>query len=325
MSSAAEQESKSRSGNASSGKSSDEKNKGKSSDENQWIFNSSDEGNKPSSSEEKKRSSSVEKKRSSSEEKPNASDAPSPQGGSGSQTGKKRTSDGRIKPSSSSEGDERRSSGEEERPSDECQERFPPAATPYRHDGREAVAHSSLQQKRDEAPSNRFPHLDTSPVPCDSVRLTSSKGSTLVVDWVTFHAVIVKMFSPAASCPPASREKRAVLREWTGRARGNNISDGYKWRKYGQKLLTASKLHREYLRCTFPGCPARKHIEVVPATREVVAVSSSKHNHPPLTATNDQSPKSDGIVSEPEKNEASEKLGADEKHGKSSKSAMELQ
>ena len=96
--------------------------------------------------------------------------------------------------------------------------------------------------------------------------------------------------------------------------RGNNISDGYKWRKYGQKLLTASKLHREYLRCTFPGCPARKHIEVVPATREVVAVSSSKHNHPPLTATNDQSPKSDGIVSEPEKNEASEKLGADEKH-----------
>merc|ERR1712196_178955 len=84
---------------------------------------------------------------------------------------------------------------------------------------------------------------------------------------------------------------------WVDRQANAKNCDGYKWRKYGQKLLTLSRLHREYLRCTHPGCPARKRVEVVPETREVVLTTSSEHNHPPVlpiypaNTTSDDEPK----------------------------------
>jgi len=70
---------------------------------------------------------------------------------------------------------------------------------------------------------------------------------------------------------PAKRAKR-------GKAFDIN-ADGYKWRKYGQKLLTLSQQYREYFRCSHPGCPAKKHVEVVPETGVIVGSSSTPHNH----------------------------------------------
>jgi len=133
------------------------------------------------------------------------------------------------------------------------------------------------------------------------VRLVGRLG-TMDVDWLTFHSVLVKMFTPASVSAPSGKqgppsgsmyatqcipvktqEDQPKEQEvWADRHAGAKNSDGYKWRKYGQKLLTLSRLHREYLRCTHPGCPARKRIEVVPETREVVLTTSSEHNHPPV-------------------------------------------
>jgi len=53
----------------------------------------------------------------------------------------------------------------------------------------------------------------------------------------------------------------------------------YKWLKYGQKFLTNVQLHREYFKCGEPTCSAKKHVEVQPATGEVISTSMTAHNH----------------------------------------------
>merc|ERR1712028_138838 len=58
--------------------------------------------------------------------------------------------------------------------------------------------------------------------------------------------------------------------------------DGYKWRKYGRKFLTFSRLNRDYYRCAHPGCPAKKHVEVMPDSGEIVTSGSTPHSHAPF-------------------------------------------
>jgi len=73
---------------------------------------------------------------------------------------------------------------------------------------------------------------------------------------------------PTKTYSQGKRNKRAELH-----------LDGYKWRKYGQKFLTFSRQYREYFRCSFPGCPAKRQLEIEPETGTVVTSSSTAHNH----------------------------------------------
>ncbi|CAH9082266.1 unnamed protein product [Cuscuta europaea] len=58
------------------------------------------------------------------------------------------------------------------------------------------------------------------------------------------------------------------------------LDDGYRWRKYGQKVVKQNPNPRSYYRCTHQGCLVRKHVErAAHDHRAVITAYEGKHNH----------------------------------------------
>jgi len=68
------------------------------------------------------------------------------------------------------------------------------------------------------------------------------------------------------------------------------LEDGFRWRKYGQKVVKGNPYPRSYYKCTSLKCVVRKHVERASDDPKVVMTTyEGKHNHdPPLERNNNQ-------------------------------------
>ncbi|KAF8389773.1 hypothetical protein HHK36_024292 [Tetracentron sinense] len=65
------------------------------------------------------------------------------------------------------------------------------------------------------------------------------------------------------------------------------LDDGYRWRKYGQKVVKGNPHPRSYYKCTNNGCNVRKHVERASTdARAVITTYEGKHNHDVPAAKN---------------------------------------
>ncbi|CAH8319450.1 unnamed protein product [Eruca vesicaria subsp. sativa] len=80
----------------------------------------------------------------------------------------------------------------------------------------------------------------------------------------------------------------------------NNLDDGYKWRKYGQKPVRNSPFPRSYYRCTISWCNVKKRVErSFTDQSSVITTYEGQHTHPrPLILSKQSSFGSDDSASE---------------------------
>ncbi|XP_059658248.1 probable WRKY transcription factor 32 isoform X2 [Cornus florida] len=121
----------------------------------------------------------------------------------------------------------------------------------------------SEQRKQNVSGYNEIANIDAQEKPSDEPMLKRRiKGSTIAYSGALLRTV---------------KEPKIVVHT-SGDA--GVSSDGYRWRKYGQKMVKGNPHPRSYYRCTSAGCPVRKHVErALDDARAVIVTYEGKHDH----------------------------------------------
>uniref|UniRef100_A0ACD5URJ3 Uncharacterized protein n=1 Tax=Avena sativa TaxID=4498 RepID=A0ACD5URJ3_AVESA len=127
-------------------------------------------------------------------------------------------------------------------------------------DGDDRVAHGSMSQV----------HSAAVEAECDELESKRRKLESCAIEMSTASRAI--------------REPRIVIQTTS---EIDILDDGYRWRKYGQKVVKGNPNPRSYYKCTHPGCAVRKHVERASHDlKSVITTYEGKHNHEVPAARN---------------------------------------
>ncbi|XP_048557918.1 probable WRKY transcription factor 34 isoform X3 [Triticum urartu] len=127
-------------------------------------------------------------------------------------------------------------------------------------DGDDRVAHGSMSQGQGAADTTEGDELESKRRKLESCAIDMSTASRAV------------------------REPRVVIQTTS---EVDILDDGYRWRKYGQKVVKGNPNPRSYYKCTHPGCSVRKHVERASHDlKSVITTYEGKHNHEVPAARN---------------------------------------
>lgn len=87
----------------------------------------------------------------------------------------------------------------------------------------------------------------------------------------------LESYAEMSGATRAIREPRVVVQTTS---EVDILDDGYRWRKYGQKVVKGNPNPRSYYKCTNAGCTVRKHVERASHDlKSVITTYEGKHNH----------------------------------------------
>ncbi|CAO2182374.1 unnamed protein product [Urochloa humidicola] len=151
----------------------------------------------------------------------------------------------------------------------------PPAAAPAPCSGGGAAEQEAVPQP--ETVSRALSSVYTGPTIRDIEKALSTSRP---YPWSTtrrYSPMHVGRFGAASRAPDQSKYTTKVRS-----CGGKTPSDGYKWRKYGQKSIKNNPHPRSYYKCTSSRCGAKKHVEKSTEDPEMLIVTyEGPHLHGP--------------------------------------------
>ncbi|KAE8672157.1 putative WRKY transcription factor 2 [Hibiscus syriacus] len=168
----------------------------------------------------------------------------------------------------------------------------------WTHDNREMTSSATISPKNGNGRAQNTIYIESG----DAVDVSSTFSNDEDEDDRGTHGSVSLGYDGEGDESESKRRKiEAYATEMSGAARAireprvvvqttsevDILDDGYRWRKYGQKVVKGNPNPRSYYKCTSAGCTVRKHVERASHDlKSVITTYEGKHNHDVPAARN---------------------------------------